>query len=265
VNRKWMAFLCCSFAMNVASAGKDLPVWKEPLTGMEFVKIPKGCYQMGNAKAIPHPGGWEGTPLSYLDKPFVDETPQHEVCIDSFWIGRHEVREADWQRVMGGTEPTRPNAPKANLTWEDAQAFASKLSGDGHKFRLPTEAEWEYACRAGKTAEPIPTDDDIVDIAWYVSLQQKDEVQEVGKLAKNGFGLHDMLGNVWEWTEDGYRVDAYKTHPLYNPAVRAGNGNRVIRGGSYRTQVELVRCAKRSHYPANDRLGTIGVRLVRTP
>lgn len=259
-----------TLSLAAGAADKAPATWKEPVSGMEFVALPKGCFQMGNARAVVFREAFAGLPLAAHDFPFDDELPQHEVCVDALWMGRYEVRSDEWQRVMGGAKPARPDAPVADITWEQAQAFAARLTeraGGKHRFRLPTEAEWEYACRAGTAEEIVPKLGDLADRAWYV-VEPKgipDETQPVGKLAPNAFGLHDMLGNVWEWVQDGYRADAYQHHDLFNPVTAASGHDRVIRGASFRSEPIHVRCARRGHYAAGDALRTIGLRLVRVP
>ena len=270
VIRKTMLLLGVALSLGAAAADKEkAPApWKEPATGMEFVRIPKGCFLMGNLKAVKFREEFVGLPLSFEDFPFNDELPQHEVCVDAFWMGRVEVRADQWQRVMGGAAK-RPDAPVANVTWEQANAFAAKLTertGGKYRFRLPTEAEWEYACRAGAKDEIVPRQGELGDRAWYGIEPRglQNETQPVGKLAANAFGLHDMLGNVWEWVQDSYQPDGYGSHGLFDPRVEANTPNRVIRGASYRSQPLHVRCAKRAYYDAGDTLNTIGLRLVRT-
>jgi formylglycine-generating enzyme required for sulfatase activity len=169
---------------------------------------------------------------------------------------------------MGGKAP-KPELPAARVTWEQAQAYAVRLTerSDGRdRYRLPTEAEWEYACRAGAATESLLSSSDEVKVAWFEkTTEQKIEPQPVGQLAANAFGLYDMLGNVWEWVQDSYVADGYTRHTLYDPLVESPGADRVIRGGSYRSEAVLVRCAKRAFYAPADTLGTIGFRLVRVP
>lgn len=244
-------------------------VWKEPLTGMAFVKLPKGCYAMGNAKPVSYREYFRGLPPKGQDFKFEDELPRHEACVDAFWLGQFEVRADEWHKVMGGT-PIRSDAPAAGMNWNEANRFAALLSersGGKVRFRLPTEAEWEYACRAGAKEDIVAKRDELRGSAWYAVEPDgiKSETQPVGQLPANAFGLHDMLGNVWEWVQDSYQNNAYLSHGLYNPAVRVPAPDRVIRGASFRSQPLHVRCAKRSHYASGDSLNTIGLRLVRTP
>jgi formylglycine-generating enzyme required for sulfatase activity len=259
-------------ALLGAQAHAAPSIWTEPVTGMRFVTVPKGCFQMGTRKSVKPMDIAPWVHANFRGKLEADEQPRHEACVDAFLIGQHEVRASDWERVMGEAPPQGQGAsPAAGMTWHAAQAFAARLtqlseqSGAKYRFRLPTEAEWEYACRAGVKKESVPSRrEDRRDVAWY-NLQRAPEPREVGRRKANPWALHDMLGNVWEWVEDSYRADAYARHALFNPVVRdAGAGERVIRGASHRSDFLHVRCGKRASYAAEDALGQIGLRLVRT-
>lgn len=251
-----------------ATAG-DL--WREPVTGIGFVPLPKGCFQMG-APA----NAFREDEMDLHVRARQTEMPQHEVCLDSFWIAQFEVRESDWEKVMGTRHSTRPDdTPVGGVSWEQAVEFARRLtvlSAAGDRFRLPTEAEWEYACRGGVSASSdLPTRDKLDGRAWYSSSYDAafsgvrvKQLQPVGTKAPNGFGLHDMLGNVWEWVQDAYRPNAYASHQLYNPSVVAPPETRVIRGGSLHTDRRMLRCEARGWLPATSTHGTVGLRLVRT-
>lgn len=267
-----LALACIPLAMlpAVALAAKAAPrIWQEPHTGMPFVALPKGCFQMGSA--VSAKGAMDGSLYQFRYGPGADEQPRHEVCVDAFLIGQFEVRASDWVKVMGENPPGgSASEPAGGISYDAAQEFARRLtqmSEGKYRFRLPTEGEWEYACRAGQKKEAMPFDNDHVDVAWYsVSGHRVLKPNAVGALKPNAWGLHDMLGNVWEWVEDGYRRDAYSRHALYNPVVKeARDGQRVIRGASHRSDFIQVRCAKRAFYPASDALGQIGLRLVRQP
>jgi formylglycine-generating enzyme required for sulfatase activity len=265
--RLLLAAVTLTMALTALTA-HAVEVWREPHTGMEFVALPKACYPMG----VPAGAFREADPG--FQKRIRVEMPQHEVCLDAFWIGRHEVREADWRKLMGehGTE-VPDDAPVAGVSWTQANAFVRRLNevsaGAAH-FRLPTEAEWEYACRAGAKAVTQPPERDQLDgKAWYSSPYEGfgglrlASVQAVGGKAPNAFGLHDMLGNVWEWTQDAWRADAYVHHALYNPVATGTGEQRVIRGGSLRTSRHMTRCEARAWLPAQESDAAVGLRVVR--
>jgi formylglycine-generating enzyme required for sulfatase activity len=248
-----------------AAEAKESKVWQEPSSGMPFVAIPKGCFKMGASTPQPPQAEifWERA--GYTKSASEDEVPVHEVCVDAFWLGKYEVRAEEWQRLMGGPSPSQ-GQPAAGVTWQQAQEFVARLNqqaGGAWRFRLPTEAEWEYACRAGRHEDVDPLSGEQEQLAWY--RFKTSEPQAVGQLQANGFGAHDMLGNVWEWVRDSYDADGYRKHALYNPVVEAGSTQRVLRGGSFRTERVQTRCAMRGHASPDAVLGTAGFRLVREP
>jgi formylglycine-generating enzyme required for sulfatase activity len=200
--------------------------------GMEFVLIPAGEFQMGSN---------EGTK---------DERPVHRVHIsESFFMGKYEVTQAQWEAVMG-TNPSRfkgnPNRPVENVSWEDVQAFIKRLNRqEGWEVcRLPTEAQWEYAARAGTTTERY--ENDLGAIAWY-NENSGGETHEVAQKRPNARGLYDMLGNVREWCHDGQRK--YTSANVIDPIglTDAGAG-RVARGGSWQNDARSARAADRYRY-----------------
>lgn len=244
--------------------GKQATEWQEPVTGMAFRALPMGCYKMGAVTPqAPQPEiFWER--VGYKKSASEDEHPVHEVCLDAFWMGKHEVRAGEWQRVMGGDPPANGELPITNVTWEQAEEFARRLSDASAgkvRFRLPTEAEWEYACRAGAAKDIDPLTDGADPYAWHQFTRT--EPQPVGGLQANAFGLYDMLGNVWEWVADSYAADAYARHTLFNPRVKTPSARKVLRGGSFRTERVQVRCAMRGHHAPQSGGDAIGLRLVR--
>jgi formylglycine-generating enzyme required for sulfatase activity len=240
--------------------------WTEPLTGMVFVAVPKGCFEMGSKGPRP-PGGQAWEEVGFKGELAADEKPQHQVCLDAYWIARHEVRRADWHRVMtpDTATPANDTLPMGGVSWQDAARFATLLSeraSGGESFRLPTEAEWERACRAGQNEEL--TAEATFRTAWFgAPYRAPVGAAPVASLVPNAWGIFDMLGNVWEWVADSYAADAYAKHALYNPR-QEGTGKRVMRGGSYRSELPKVRCATRGDYTPAEALPQIGFRLVMT-
>jgi len=229
--------------------------WKDPVTGMEFVWVPGGCYEMGC-------GSW----TSDCDN---DEKPAHEVCLDGFWMGKYEVTQGQWKKIMG-SNPSRftkgDNYPVEKVSWNDAKEFITKLNArsSAGQYRLPTEAEWEYACRSGGKGEKYSGGGDVDRVAWYRS-NSGNSTHSVGRKASNGLGIHDMSGNVWEWCEDVYDSNAYSKHGRKNPVVSSGGSYRVGRGGGWSSGPGDVRCAYRNRGAPGFRNGGVGFRLLRTP
>ena len=256
--------LSSSFASaDTPTAGQ---IWKEPVTGMEFVWVPEGCYEMGC-------GSWTSDCSS-------DEKPVHEVCLDGFWMGKTEVTQEQWKQVMGDN-PSRfqngDNYPVEHVTWPELKKFAEKLSSlskDVYEFRLPSEAEWEYACRSGGKPEKYAGgSSDLDQVAWYHENSNR-STHTVATKAPNGLGLFDMNGNVNEWCEDVYRSWAYGKHERNNPIFRekAETAHAAVhRGGSWKSKPKASRCAARSYEMAIGRPPGLapyrsddtGVRLVR--
>jgi len=262
-------------AADKPAAKQAPPHWQEPVTGMAFVSLPKGCFKMGaETPQVPQPEiFWDR--VGYKKNASEDERPVHEVCVDAFWLGKYEVRASEWQRVMGdaggspatetgsGTAAQQGHAPVTHISWMQAAEFAQRLterSGGKFHFRLPTEAEWEYACRAGAAKDIEPLGEGADALAWHRFART--EPQPVGQLQPNGFGLHDMLGNGREWLADAYAAKGYARAQLFNPQVKDG-AQKVLRGGSFRTERVQVRCAMRGHHAPQAGSDAIGLRLVR--
>lgn len=253
-----------SFAPLAMAAGGEVITWLEPLTQMAFARVEAGCFKMGNPDALEE---YQGNDLRRLgfERPVAgDEAPVHDVCLDQYWIGRHEVTVGVWRRLMF-REPTEagPELPVTGITWHEATAFVTKLTdrhGGDYRFRLPTEAEWEYACLAG-TAD-LTRDDERRVVAAFAHDGDNVAPLAVGSRLPNAWQLHDMLGNVWEWTRDGYREDGYRWHPMHNPETTVTT-DHVIRGGSIHSSGREIRCRNRAFYPADDGMNHIGFRVVR--
>ena len=225
--------------------------WTNSL-GMEFMWIAPGSFLMGS------PADEEGR--------FGDEL-QHEVRIsEGFWMGRYEVTQGEWQSVMGanpsGFKDCGPRCPVEQVSWFDAEEFIRRLngreSGKGHRYRLPTEAEWEYAARAGTTGARYG---ELGEIAWY-DENSGDRTHPVGQKQANAWDLHDMLGNVWEWTGDWY--GEYPPGSVTDPQGSSSGSYRVYRGGSWDGNARYVRSAYRIIDSPGIRIDYFGFRLVRT-
>jgi len=232
--------------MPVLSPGRAGDTWVDPVTGMEFVFVPGGCFQMGS------------------DSGEADEKPVHEVCVDGFWMGRYEVTQGQWKKIMG-SNPSRvqsgDNFPVEQVSWNDAKNYISKLTGrSGSNFSLPTEAQWEYAARSGGRDQIYAGGNTIDTVAWYAS-NSGGKTHQVGTKSSNGLGIYDMSGNVWEWCEDSYDNNAYSKHSRNNPLVTSGSYSRVNRGGSWLNAPVYVRAANRDRDAADNRISNLGFRL----
>ena len=205
-----------------------------------------------------------------------DERPVHQVMLDGFYIGRFEVTQAQWNAVMG-TNPSYfkgdDNRPVEKVSWHDAIEFCDKLSAmTGKKYRLPTEAEWEYAARGGQQSDgtKYAGSNTISDVAWYhdnsynLGASHPDYgTHPVGSKMPNGLGLYDMSGNVWEWCSDWYDEDYYGFSPIVNPQNLAGDeANRVLRGGSWRSHARDGRVSIRFSVASGNQENGIGLRIV---
>ena len=232
---------------RTGDAGEGVPV------AMEFVRIPAGSFLMGS------PEDEQGRDS--------DET-QHEVTISQgFWMGKYEVTQGQWEAVMGENpshfDECGSRCPVERVSWSDTQRFIQRLnereSGSGHRYRLPTEAEWEYAARAGTTGARYG---ELGEVAWYDGNSGR-WVHPVGQKRANAWGLHDMLGNVYEWTADWY--GAYPSSAVTDPTGSGAGSRRVLRGGSWISDAGYVRSASRASNSPGFRRGTFnGFRLVRT-
>jgi formylglycine-generating enzyme required for sulfatase activity len=196
------------------------PTFKNAATGMEFVHIPPGEFMMGCSGR-----------QNQCDR---DEIPTRRVRITKeFEAGIYEVTQAQWVSVMK-SNPSHfngPDLPVEQVSWNDVQEFLEKLNAlhDGYHYRLPTEAEWEYAARAGSTEARSGSLDEI---AWY-SLNSGSHTHPVGQKRPNAWGLYDTLGNVWEWVQDWYEPEYYKYGPDADPAGPETGQSRALRGGSW--------------------------------
>ncbi len=228
----FLTFLCLNLAQGAEKKGgktmqKDKvqnPVGTQTAgtaTAVELVFIKGGCYQRGDASG-------DG---------FDNEKPVHETCIDDFYMGKHEVTQKQWTETMGSNpsyfKDSGGNCPVEQVSWNDVQEFIKKLNQKtGKKYRLPTEAEWEYAARSGGKEEEYSGGDDIDSVAWY-NKNSENKTHPAGQKQPNGLGLYDMSGNVWEWVADWYGEKYYSSSPKNNPKGPDSGQYRVLRGGSW--------------------------------
>ncbi len=227
-----------------------------------MVYIPGGTFMMGS------PSG-EANRSS-------DEGPQHKVTISPFYMGKYQVTQAQWEAVTGNNPSSfkGANRPVESVSWEDAAEFCKNLSKKtGKTYRLPTEAEWEYACRAGTTTpfyfgETITPDIVNYDGNYpYGSASKgtyRQQTTDVGNFSPNPFGLYDMHGNVWEWCLDIYASDIYNRHQKTDPIYTDSGDYRVVRGGSWYSNAQYCRSADRYGNTPAYRYTSIGFRFVRT-
>lgn len=230
--------------------------------GMKLAVIPPGKFAMGS------PDNETGR--------LAHEGPQHEVELTQpFSIGVYEVTLGQYRAFIKDSGQTNDGTwaksgltdehPVAWVTWSDAEAFCQWLSKkEGKKYALPTEAQWEYSCRAGSPARFRFGDDDtrLVDYGWSKE-NSGGKTNAVGQKKANAWGLHDMHGNVWEWCSDWYKADHYKERPKKDPSGPSMGTNRVLRGGCWLDAPSLLRSAYRlGSYPPTLRTGTFGFRVV---
>jgi formylglycine-generating enzyme required for sulfatase activity len=243
--------------------------------GMRMLKLDGGVYRRGSANSEPGHRGNEG--------------PPHEVSVRGFFASSTEVTAGQYSRVMGAPPPgarTGDSSPVTAVTWAEANEFCAKLTErekgqpwarPGWEYRLPTEAEWEYACRAGTTSPTAfgerltfgkhavyrPTPDDPNEAPG--APKAPNSPLDVGKTEANRFGLYDMHGNVAEWCRDWFRPDAYRDAGRDNPTGPADGSGRVVRGGSFREPASAARSAARAGVPPTERHDRIGFRVVYAP
>jgi formylglycine-generating enzyme required for sulfatase activity len=225
----------------------------------ELVRVKGGCFRMGNPLPIGGP----------------EEKPVHEVCVDDFYIGKLEVTQGQWKRVMGDNPSSDPDCgadcPVDGVSWDDVQVFLGRLNAasggpSAGTYRLPSEAEWEYAARSGGKDERFSgrADDDLASVAWHAESEDFRGMRPVGLKAPNGLGLHDMTGNVWEWTNDWYASGYYSSSPRDNPPGPSSGEARVLRGGGFRNDAFDLRTTYRNYLPPGYRGAGKGFRVART-
>lgn len=219
------------------------------VNGVQFsmVAVEGGTFQMGSTD-------------SEADD---DEKPVHQVRVSSFAIGQTEVTQELWEAVMGSNPSNFQGSklPVEKVSWNDCQTFITKLNQlTGQQFRLPTEAEWEFAARGGNSSRgyKYSGSDDIDAVAWYRS-NSSIKTHEVATKTPNELGIYDMSGNVWEWCQDWY--GSYSSSAQTNPTGPATGSNRVYRGGCWGSNVGNCRVAYRINSPPTGTYYNLGLRL----
>jgi len=198
------------------------------------------------------------------------EHPQHKVFLDAYYIDKYEVTVAQYRKFCQETGRSMPSAPSwgwqdnhpiVNVSWNDATAYANYCGK-----RLPTEAEWEKACRAGSTTKYGfgNSGTKIGDYAWY-SVNSNKQTRPVGTKKSNAFGIYDMHGNAWEWCSDWYNENYYKSSPTNNPKGPSSGMGRVLRGGGWYSSVGYCRSAFRNWDPPSFRYVNYGFRCAWSP
>lgn len=217
----------------------------------DMVLVKGGCFEMGDTFG-------DGQ---------VSEKPVHDVCVNDFYVGRYEVTQRQWVEVMGTNQfdlKCCEHWPVYKVSWNDVQNFIRSLNQKtGKNYRLPTEAEWEYAARSGGKREKFAgtsSDREVGEYAWYF-LNSVDSPHPVGQKKPNELGLYDMSGNAWEWAQDWFDLSYYSNSPKDNPKGPLRGQERVLRGGD---TLNLRSVSSRSAARPDDNYACCGFRLSRT-
>lgn len=221
----------------------------DEITNMEFTLIPGGCFKMGDNF---------GDGLS-------NERPVHEVCVSSFYMGKFEVTQGQYQAIVGNNPSNfkkGENFPVEMVSWNDAKSFIHQINQkSGKKYRLPTEAEWEYAARAAGSGDKYAGGNDINTVSWN-KMNSGSSTHPVGMKTPNSFGLYDMTGNVAEWCEDYYDSAFFSSSPKDNPRGPTSGGGHVSRGSSWYDGPAEARVVSRNGESSSNTGVGLGFRLV---
>ncbi|MBN1663665.1 MAG: SUMF1/EgtB/PvdO family nonheme iron enzyme [Deltaproteobacteria bacterium] len=239
-------------AAKLRAFGITSEIIKDPVTGIESLFIEGGCYRMGDTFGGGDPG----------------EQPVHEVCVRHFFMGKYEVTQGQWKQVMGSNPASfkdcGDDCPVEKVSWDDVQDFIRRLnSQSGMHYRLPTEAEWEYATRSGgKNEKWAGTSDEasLGDYAW-IAGNSGGKTHAVGQKKPNGLGLYDMSGNVYEWCNDWFVRNYYVQSPKDNPTGPFTGTSRVERGGAWSFDAWFARASYRVRNVPGLRSDSLGFRL----
>ena len=238
-----------------SQSGNALTIPVKNGINIEMVKVEAGSFDMGAT--------------SEMQNPYSDEKPVHRVTLtNNYYVGKYEVTQALWQAVMGSNPSNFKGdaLPVEQVSWNDCQDFISKLNAmTGKSFRLPTEAEWEYAARGGKKSRgyQYSGSNTLGDVAWYLLdwyFDDSGSTHAVGTKQPNELGIYDMTGNVWEWCQDW--KGSYSSSPQTNPTGAASGSNRVLRGGSWYNSAKRCRASCRIGITPGGRDDNLGLRLI---
>ena len=233
-----------------AGLGGDVLEFEVGSRRFKMIRVEGGTFTMG------------ATPEQ--EKLFENERPTHQVSLSSYYIGETPVTQALWKSVMGGN-PSHfkgDSLPVENVSWSDCQSFIQKLNKKtGKSFRLPTEAEWEFAARGGNKSRhtQYSGSDKIDEVAWY-DVNSYSKTRPVQMKKGNELGIHDMSGNVWEWCEDWY--GKYNSGAQTNPTGPMSGTSRVVRGCGWRSLARFCRLSYRGYRTPGSRFDYLGLRLV---
>lgn len=250
--------------------GSDMSILAEIVLGGDDGSTTGVSYTIGGAKftMIEIPGGTftMGGTAEQFDEAGTNEFPIHNVTLDTYWIGQTEVTQELWTMIMGnGNNPSGfsgANLPVENVSWNDCQEFISRLNAlTGLTFRLPTEAEWEYASRGGQSCGcKYAGSNNINDVAWYKD-NSSNMSHPVATKQPNELGLYDMCGNVFEWCQDCY--GDYSADTQTNPTGTESGQRRVGRGGSWQHGSANARVSCRVYGLSSGHANYLGLRLAR--
>ena len=244
-----IGFVACEEEPKAPQTPESIDIFAE-LEKDEMIYVKGGTFTMGATSE-------QGT-----DEPYDNEYPTHQVTLSDFYIGKYEVTQQLWEYVMGTTPKYIPGnylipatgdyLPVECVSWEDCQEFISKLNQmTGKAFRMPTEAEWEYAARGGNKSNgyKYSGSNSIGDVAWYYGNSSNNgnssNSHEVGTKAPNELGLYDMSGNVYEWCSDWFAT--YSSSSQTNPTGPSSGSYRVLRGGNWECSAPICRVSSRNY------------------
>ncbi len=240
-------------ASTAQTKANDGTYFVDPATGMEFVFVKGGTFAMGDLYGV----GWQ------------EERPVHEVTVSDFFIGKYEVTQAQWEKVMGYNNSKFQGAdhPVDRVSWNEIQEFVEKLRAKtGVPYRLPTEAEWEFAARGGTRDKWAGTNDEaeVGDYAWYLHNSNQ-RSHPVGTKKPNRLGIHDMSGSLWEWVHDRFNYPFPSDHQTdpQGPDTSWKDDYRTYKGGAWDYIPRIVRVSSRSGKEPDYQRPWIGFRLAR--